>query len=317
MAEAMYQVTISGPQMAQTLVLPIGSLSIGRQAGNNLVMVHPLVSRRHANLETTAEACQVTDLGSTHGTMVNRVRLEPEVAHTLVPGDVIEIGPFRLVFEEVPLAQAEPVAQPPDEEAPIPPRQAAAAPVTDRRSIGPILETVPVPEKNGRFTIPPGLSLTESRYLEYLPDIYSSSDNRFIRRFLALLESILSPIEWNINNFDLYLQPQAAPLSFLPWLANWFEITFDDSWSEQSRRTLLAEAHRIHDRRGTAWALSRILEIYTGSAPEIDDQNKNLDPFTFNVKFAMREEQANRNVIEQIIDANKPAHTSYTLIFEE
>ena len=93
MAEALYQVTISGPQMAQTIVLPIGSLSIGRQAGNDLVLVHPLVSRRHAKLDSTADACQVTDLGSTHGTTVNRVRLEPETPHTLVAGDVIEHQP--------------------------------------------------------------------------------------------------------------------------------------------------------------------------------------------------------------------------------
>lgn len=317
MAEATYQVTIRGPQMAQTIVLPTGSLSIGRQAGNDLVLVHPLVSRRHARIECAEDACQLFDLGSTHGTMVNRMRLEPETAHTLVPGDVIEIGPFRLAFEELPVSEPEPESEQPDEMSPDPPQQTETPHLPGTRAIGPILEQAPTPEENGMFTVPPGLSLSESRYLEYLPDIYNSNDNRFIPRFLALLESILSPIEWNIDNFDLYLQPQAAPLAFLPWLANWFEITFHHSWSEQSQRTLLSEAHQIHDRRGTAWALSRILEIYTGSAPEIDDQNKNLDPFTFIVKLPMREEQVNRNVIEQIIDASKPAHTSYSLLFEE
>jgi phage tail-like protein len=303
--------------MAQTMVLPTGSLSIGRQAGNDLVLVHPLVSRRHARVDCTADGCQITDLGSTHGTMVNRVRLEPETPHPLVAGDVIEIGPFRLQFEEVPVSPAEPVTEAPDEETAAPDEETPDGAAPDRRAFGPALELVPPPEKNGEFTIPPGLSKSDSRYLDYLPDIYSSRDNRFIPRFLALLESILSPIEWNIDNFDLYLQPQAAPLAFLPWLANWFEIAFDDSWSEQSQRTLLTEAHQIYGWRGTAWALSRILELYTGTAPEIDDQSKNLDPFTFIVKFSIREEQVNRSVLEQIIDASKPAHTSYTLIFEE
>ncbi|MCB8968568.1 MAG: phage tail protein I [Ardenticatenaceae bacterium] len=175
----------------------------------------------------------------------------------------------------------------------------------------------PTPASNGHFHLPPGLSLVESRYLQYLPDIYWDKENTFIPRFLALLESILAPIEWNIDNFYLFLDPRTAPLSFLPWLANWFEITFDGSWDEAQMRTLLQEAHQIYRLRGTSWALSRVLEIYTGVKPEIDDTNKNLAAYTFSVHIPLRERQVNRAMIEHIIDVNKPAHTSYTLIFKE
>lgn len=170
---------------------------------------------------------------------------------------------------------------------------------------------------NGHYQLPPGLSWNESRYLQYLPDIYWDKENTFIARFLALLESILSPIEWNIDNFYLYLDPLTAPASFLPWLANWYEITFDASWSETQMRALLQEAHQIYQLRGTAWALSRVLEIYTGVKPEIDDTNKNLAAYTFSIHIPMREREVNRAMIEHIIDVNKPAHTTYTLIFKE
>jgi phage tail-like protein len=307
-------------------VLPTGSTSIGRQADNDLVLVHPLVSRHHARLECTAETCHVTDLGSTHGTMVNRERLTPQAPVLLNDGDVVEIGPFRLVYAQVVYHEA-PAGQgiPTMAEAGPPAGAAGAAPgegQTDGSTAmhqavfaAAPLSAAPVP--NGEFGLPPGLSYSSSSYLEYLPDIYNGESNRFIPRFLALLESILAPIEWNINNFDLYLDPKTAPFFFLPWLADWFEWTFDESWSEESRRRLLTEAHQIHGRKGTAWALCRILEIYTGKMPEIDDQNKNLDPFTFTVKIPISEQQAKRSVIEQIIDANKPAHTSYSLIFGE
>lgn len=149
--------------------------------------------------------------------------------------------------------------------------------------------------------------------MQYLPGIYHTD---FMARFLAIFESVLTPIEWNVNNFDLYLDPKTAPPDFLPWLANWFSITFDSSWSIEQKRKLLVEANQIFARRGTAWALARVLEIYTGHKPEILDLEKDQDPFTFTVKLPVTEKEFDRQLIEQIVDANKPAHTSYTLLFK-
>lgn len=135
-------------------------------------------------------------------------------------------------------------------------------------------------------------------------------------RFLGIFEAILTPIEWNIDNFDLYLNPGEAPTGFLPWLAQWYEIPFDDSWDEGKRRALLKDAHLLYGRRGTRWALERILEIYTGSKPEIDDQSSDLEPFTFTVRIPVRRQELNQELIQRIIDMNKPAHTTYKLKFK-
>ncbi len=340
MAQVTHEFKITGPQMVLTFVPPLGSTTIGRAEDNDLVFVHPLVSRRHARLETTAVSCHLTDLNSTHGTMLNRLRIEPQKPLLLKPGDVIEIGAFRMAYEQIALVQplAEPAPAPAQEEAekgeveqpqPIADSRAAAAAITPPpTTAAPTSRFVPVPplpptpppasapSGNGRYQPPPGLSYTHSRYLQYLPEIYHTGAHSFITRFLALLESILAPIEWNIDNFDLYLDPKTAPAFFLPWLANWFVITFDESWSEHARRQLLLEAQHIYPRRGTAWALRRVLEIYTGVSPEINDQEQSLEPFTFMVRFPLREQQVNRAAIERIINANKPAHTTYSLIFQ-
>ena len=138
-----------------------------------------------------------------------------------------------------------------------------------------------------------------------------------MRSFLAVFESILAPIEWNVDNFDLFLNPKTAPTDFLPWLANWFEITFDSTWSEEQHRTLLSEAQEIYARRGTKWALSRVLEIYTGQEPEIDDTNEALEAFTFTVELPVRKRDVNQELIEAIINTNKPAHTLYSLKFKD
>jgi phage tail-like protein len=160
--------------------------------------------------------------------------------------------------------------------------------------------------------IPPGLERDSQRLITYLPGIYHTA---FMRRFLGIFEAILTPIEWQIDNFDLFLDPGAAPAGFLPWLASWFDVAFDPSWDEVQRRQLLREAHQIYARRGTKWALSRVLEIYTGESPTIVDVDEDLAPFSFKVVLPHAAARRERAMIERLIDAHKPAYTLYTLEF--
>ncbi|MEI8165650.1 MAG: winged helix-turn-helix domain-containing protein [Chloroflexales bacterium] len=51
-------------------------ITIGRDGANNIVIDHPLASRRHARLERTADGFAVRDLESTNGTFVNQERVE-------------------------------------------------------------------------------------------------------------------------------------------------------------------------------------------------------------------------------------------------
>lgn len=335
---ATHQFKITGPQLALTFVAPVGTTRIGRQPDNDLVFVHPLVSRSHARLLCTEETCQITDLGSTHGTFVNRQRIAGQTAVLLRNGDLVEIGAFRMEYElisdrpsisdepTVGVQEAAPIPEPvratvatPPQITDIPTSTQSQLDSWDTSEYSPITFTPrvappPPPTANGHYELPPGLSFNDSSYLKYLPDIYYLNGTDFIARFLALLESVLAPIEWNVDHFYLYLDPKTSPPDFLPWLANWYEIVFDDSWSVASQRTLLQEAHRIYRRRGTTWALRRVLEIYTGVAPEIDDKNRNLDPFTFTVRIPLSEREVNRTMLEHIINMSKPAHTTYTLI---
>lgn len=161
----------------------------------------------------------------------------------------------------------------------------------------------------------PQLSFDGRLTLEYLPAIYHASDD--LRRFLALLESVQQPLAWTIHNFDLWLHPDTAPDRFLPWLAGWFGITFDESWRPAQRRALLREAHWIYKRLGTAVALQRVLEIYTERPVQIDDQSPDLPPHTFQVRIDHLPANLNPAAVRRLIDAHKPAHTSYTLIIEE
>lgn len=139
--------------------------------------------------------------------------------------------------------------------------------------------------------------------------------NSFLSRYLAILEAIFLPLQWTVDNFDVFLHPATAPRDFLPWLANWYDITFDYTWSEAKRRQLLAEAYEIFALRGTRKALSRVLEIYTGRSPEILDLEDKDKPFSFTVKLPVTVDEVKPALVEQIIDLNKPAHTTYKLLY--
>ncbi len=300
-------------------VIPLpATTSIGRQVGNDLLLDDQRISRRHVKIECSDEACHITDLGSSNGTTVDGERLRPNVVVQLKPGSVVRIGAFELVLRSVPAPEpavvqavsVQPVAETAEAEA-VPAVDAGDPPPTPPPPSAPPPPTAPGGMPQGM--IPPGLTLESRRLINYLPGIYHTE---FMARFLGIFAAILTPIEWNIDSFDLYLNPATAPRDFIPWLASWFDIVFDPSWTEAQQRLLLKEAHGIYARRGTRWALSRVLEIYTGQTPTVIDTDPDLEPFTFKVILPTVAARLEREMIERLIDAHKPAHTLYTLEFQ-
>lgn len=78
-------------------------VTVGRRPGNDLVIDHLTVSGQHAAIDTTSSGSFVLDLGSTNGTMVNN---QPVKKHLLQHGDVIDIGKYKLRFQQDASAQA-------------------------------------------------------------------------------------------------------------------------------------------------------------------------------------------------------------------
>ncbi|GAB4145387.1 MAG: hypothetical protein Fur0021_02620 [Candidatus Promineifilaceae bacterium] len=306
MNKVVYQLQIEGPERTETFIVPAGVTRIGRTPGNDLELSHQFVSSRHAQIVCDEAGCQFTDLGSTNGTLLNGEKLVPHTPVPLVAGSAIQIGPYRLTVQ-VAVVETEPEPAPPPAPEPLPPEQAV--------EFAPLVAAAAPPSPGFALTPdapPPGLAYHSERWLNYLPGSYHTD---FMARFLGIFESILTPVEWTIDNFDLYLSAATSPQAFLPWLANWYAITFDATWSEAQRRAFLAEAHQLYARRGTRWALQRVLEIYTGVSPEIVDLEPDQDPFVFTVRLPLPANQVNRALLEQIIDTHKPAHTSYRLLF--
>jgi len=185
----------------------------------------------------------------------------------------------------------------------------------------------------------------KGRYIRHLPRMYLEQDE-LMGRFLMLFESFWGPIEQQIDNLYDYFDPLLTPARLLPWLAGWVDLTLDERWPEAQRRRLLRSAVSLYRKRGTRRGLQEYLEIYTGGRVKITEHSAsnfrlgpearlglgvalgtvNL-PHTFTVtvflpagdaRMETRARQAadHRRIIEAIIEAEKPAHTSYNLRVE-
>jgi pSer/pThr/pTyr-binding forkhead associated (FHA) protein len=73
-------------------------ITIGRDGANDIVIDHPLASRRHARLERTPEGYAVRDLESTTGTYLNQEKVEG-LCH-LHNQDQIIIADTVIVFQD-------------------------------------------------------------------------------------------------------------------------------------------------------------------------------------------------------------------------
>lgn len=83
-------VLYSGADAGRPFDLQPGTLVIGRAPDVGLVLDHPGVSRRHAELRVDEDRVTLADLGSVNGTWVDEVRLE--APRVLQGGEIVRLG---------------------------------------------------------------------------------------------------------------------------------------------------------------------------------------------------------------------------------
>ncbi len=100
----------SGSNAAASTSIPIGNLSLGqkgtatlgRDSANTVTLDHPAVSRLHAEVRRSAQGDMLFD-HSSNGTFVNAQRIRGR--QLLHAGDVVQIGPFRLTYDQAAFTQ--------------------------------------------------------------------------------------------------------------------------------------------------------------------------------------------------------------------
>ena len=107
---------------------------------------------------------------------------------------------------------------------------------------------------------------------QYLPAIYAEHDrpDRFLERFLANPEGILTALEEKIEHSHLILDARTAREVDLPWLAAWFGLALDPLWTPARSRFLIRNVDAFYRRRGTVAGLLAILRVFFDDEQQLD-----------------------------------------------
>ncbi len=106
-----------------------GSIRLGRETDNDIVLIDPKISRHHAAFEAAEGDYVVADLGSTNGTYVNDLRIGGP--YRLEAGDRVRVGDVELTFStgRAPVVPSSPVvSRPPSPPLSVAPRGVSGPP---------------------------------------------------------------------------------------------------------------------------------------------------------------------------------------------
>src|SRR5512143_1612560 len=115
-----------GPRPNLVFELDADSYAIGREAGNEIVIEDPQVSRRHAQLTRQGTSYVIEDIGSTNGTYVNGKRVTAPVL--LSDGDMVGLADTVVLAVQAPLADSQDATAVSDAAHYTPPTQPAFTP---------------------------------------------------------------------------------------------------------------------------------------------------------------------------------------------
>ncbi|HEX3630792.1 MAG TPA: phage tail protein [Candidatus Dormibacteraeota bacterium] len=158
--------------------------------------------------------------------------------------------------------------------------------------------------------------------IEALPSLFQ--EDGFSQRFLTAFDEALAPIFATLDNLSWYFDPWLAPEDFLEWLAGWFGMALDESWSADRRRALVAKAFDFYRMRGTASGLKAQIETLTGGSVELHETGGVITskaaggqlPGSPNFAVLVRvtvDDPASINLkrLDQLVAAAKPAHVTH------
>lgn len=125
---------------------------------------------------------------------------------------------------------------------------------------------------------------------EYLPAVYDEQDRptRFLERYLANPEGLLTELEDRVDAAHLLVDPRAVPAEHLDWLASWLGWSFDYDLVDERRRLFLRHAVELMHRRGTVGGLVRMLELVLSDCPAEALATDGPDPFGIRVIESFR-----------------------------
>jgi phage tail-like protein len=109
--------------------------------------------------------------------------------------------------------------------------------------------------------------------LDRLPDIYRETHKAedFTKRFLSLFDASIADLDALIQRYPALLAVGGVPDEVSPWLASFFDVTFDPVWDAGIRRKILNVVPQLYRQRGTSAALQIAVKTIFGVSPAISE----------------------------------------------
>jgi phage tail-like protein len=191
---------------------------------------------------------------------------------------------------------------------------------------------------------PVTVHVAKTSMIRYLPAVYrprTEGEPSFLRDFLWIVQHQVDSVSRRIDAVPELFHPSAAPAEFLPWLASWFAISFDETMPEAHRRRILKEAPALFRIRGTKAALVRMVKLFAGLDVEVEENRWPYRGFrigsssvgvdtmilpevamahTFVVRVPKARDEVGEDLLlrlHRVIEAEKPASTNYFLQFTD
>lgn len=160
--------------------------------------------------------------------------------------------------------------------------------------------------------------------IDQLPSLFQ--EDSFTRRFVSAFDAALAPIFSTLDNLSWYFDPWLTPPDFLDWLASWFGMVIDESWSVERRRALVAKAFDFYRLRGTLGGLKAQVEALTGGTVELHETGgvatsttagtalPGSPNFAVLVRVTVDDPATvNVNRLDALVAASKPAHVTHKI----
>lgn len=179
--------------------------------------------------------------------------------------------------------------------------------------------------------------MERERIARLLPETYQAAVQRDnpLGAVLAVMEALHAPAEARLDSLDAEVDPLRAEGPFVFMLADWLGLGGYLDWSggrpgagmpgfaagTGRLRLLVAEAAELARSRGSRPSLERFLAVATGIAGiAVEDANVDGEgrPRSFHLLVrAPAEARRYAGLIARIVDAERPAYTTYEIVYEE
>lgn len=143
----------------------------------------------------------------------------------------------------------------------------------------------------------------------FLPEIYQTEEPGFLERFLAVFQTVYGQVEEKIRYGPGYLDIQAAPPDVLVSLGRWLHVDNIHLWTTSHLRKYLEQGARMYERRGTAAGLERMVEIFIGEKPFIQENGKEGPAHQFRLFLSEKAvpDPKTYQALSRIVREGKPA----------